>query len=164
MLTAAIVAPGDLLGSVAAGVMVSALLSVLLAVYLMPALLRVLSAHLDRWRVPTPHGGGGMLDLAGRLIARPWIAIPLIVLPMLAIAAPAGALSIGPPDPRQLPRSDPDPAGVRRPAPGGRPGLGGADGGRRHSAHEGLISVPGTAGGDLALAGPRSPATPASRP
>ena len=107
MLTAAIVAPGDLLGSVAAGVMVSALLSVLLAISLMPALLRVLSGYLDRWRVPSPHRGGGMLDLAGRLIARPWIAIPLIVLPMLAIAAPAGALSIGPPDPRQLPPSDP---------------------------------------------------------
>jgi putative drug exporter of the RND superfamily len=107
MLTAAVVAPGNLLGSVAAGVMVSALLSVLLAVSLMPALLRVLSAYLDRWRLPSPGRGSGLLDLAGRLIARPWIAIPLILLPMLAIAAPAGALSIGPPDPRQLPPSDP---------------------------------------------------------
>lgn len=107
MLTAALVAPGDLLGSVAAGVMVSALLSVLLAVSLMPALLRVLAGYLDRWRMPSPGGGSGLLDLAGRTIARPWIAIPLILLPMLAIAAPAGALSIGPPDPRQLPPSDP---------------------------------------------------------
>ena len=107
MLTAAFVAPGNLLGSVAAGVMVSALLSVALAISLMPALLRVLSAHLDRWRVPSPGRGGGMLDLAGRLIARPWIAIPLILLPMLAIAAPAAALTIGPPDPSQLPPSDP---------------------------------------------------------
>ncbi len=107
MLTAAVVAPGDLLGSVAAGVMVSALLSVLLAISLMPALLRVLAPHLDRWRVPSLGGGAGLLDLAARLIARPWIAIPLILLPMLAIAAPAGALGIGPPDPRQLPASDP---------------------------------------------------------
>ena len=107
MLTAALVAPGDLLGSVAAGVMVSALLSVLLAVSLMPALLRVLSAYLDRWRMPSLGRGNGLLDLAGRLVARPWIAIPLILLPMLAIAAPAGALTIGPPDPRQLPPSDP---------------------------------------------------------
>lgn len=107
MLTAAMVAPGNLLGSVAAGVMVSALLSVLLAISLMPALLRVLSAYLDRWRMPSLGRGSGMLDLAGRLIARPWIAIPLILLPMLAIAAPAGALTIGPPDPRQLPPSDP---------------------------------------------------------
>ncbi len=107
MLTAAMVAPGNLLGSVAAGVMVSALLSVLLAISLMPALLRVLSAHLDRWRMPSPGRGSGLLGLAARLIARPWIAIPLILLPMLAIAAPAGALTIGPPDPRQLPPSDP---------------------------------------------------------
>jgi RND superfamily putative drug exporter len=107
MLTAALVAPGDLLGSVAAGVMVAALLSVLLAISLLPALLRVLAPYLDRWRVPSAGRGGGLLDLAGRLIARPWIAIPLILLPMLAIAAPAGALTIGPPDPSQLPRSDP---------------------------------------------------------
>jgi RND superfamily putative drug exporter len=107
MVTAAIVAPGDLLASVAAGVLVSTLLSVLLAIHLMPVLLRVLAGQLDRWRMPSPRRGGGLLDLATRLIARPWIAIPLIVFPMLAIAAPAGALSVGPPDPHQLPPSDP---------------------------------------------------------
>lgn len=107
MLTAALVAPGDLLGSVAAGVVVAALLSVLLAISLLPALLRVLAPHLDRWRLPSAGRAGGLLDLAARLVARPWIAIPLILLPMLAIAAPAGALAIGPPDPSQLPRGDP---------------------------------------------------------
>jgi RND superfamily putative drug exporter len=107
MLTAAMVAPGDLLASVAAGVVVSTLLSVLLAISLMPALIRVLAGQLDRWRLPSLGRGGGLLGVASKLIARPWIAIPLIVLPMVAIAAPAGALSIGPPDPRQLPPSDP---------------------------------------------------------
>jgi len=107
MLTAAFVAPGDLLASVAAGVVVAALLSVALAISLLPALLRVLAPYLDRWRVPGAGRAGGLLDFAERLVARPWIAIPLILLPMLAIAAPAGALSIGPPDPSQLPRSDP---------------------------------------------------------
>ena len=107
MLTAALVAPGDLLASVAAGVVVSALLSVLLAVSLLPALLRVLAPHLDRWRVPGLGHGGGLLEMAGRLIARPWVAIPLILVPMLAIAAPAAGLTIGPPDPGQLPRTDP---------------------------------------------------------
>ncbi|MGE5336019.1 MAG: MMPL family transporter [Nitrososphaerota archaeon] len=107
MLTAAFVAPGDLLGSVAAGVVVAALLSVLLAISLLPALLRLLAPYLDRWRMPSAGRGGGLLDLAARLVTRPWIAIPLILLPMLAIAAPAGALTIGPPDPSQLPRSDP---------------------------------------------------------
>lgn len=107
MLTAALIAPGDLLGSVAAGVMVSALLSVLLAISLLPALIRVVAPQLERWRLPSPGRGGSLLDLAGALVSRPWIAIPLIVAAMLAIAAPAGALSIGPPDARQLPPSDP---------------------------------------------------------
>ncbi len=107
MLTAALIAPGDLLGSVAAGVMVSALLSVLLAISLLPALIRVIAPQLERWRLPSLRRGGRLLDLAGALVARPWIAIPLIVAAMLAIAAPAGALSVGPPDARQLPPSDP---------------------------------------------------------
>lgn len=107
MLTAAFVAPGDLLASVAAGVVVSTVLSVLLAISLMPALIRVLAPYIDRWRLPSLGSGGSLLGAASRLIARPWIAIPLIVLPMIAIAAPASALSIGPPDPRQLPPSDP---------------------------------------------------------
>jgi len=107
MLTAALIAPGDLLGSVAAGVMVSALLSVLLAISLLPALIRVVAPQLERWRLPSVGRGGRLLDLAGALVARPWIAIPLIVAAMLAIAAPAGALSVGPPDAHQLPPSDP---------------------------------------------------------
>jgi RND superfamily putative drug exporter len=107
MLTAAFVAPGDLLGSVAAGVMVSTLLSVLLATSLLPALILVLSPYLERWHLPSVGRGDRLLGLAGRLIARPWIAIPAILLPMLAIAAPASALSICAPDPRQLPPSDP---------------------------------------------------------
>jgi len=107
MLAAAFVSPGDLLASVAAGVVVAALLSVLLAISLLPALLRVLAPYLDRWRVPGAGRGGGLLALAERLVARPWVAIPLILLPMLAIAGPAAALTIGPPDPSQLPRSDP---------------------------------------------------------
>ncbi len=107
MLAAALIAPGDLLSSVAAGVMVSALLSVLLAISLLPALIRVVAPHLERWRLPSLGHGGRLLGLASALVARPWIAIPLIVGAMVAIAAPAGALTIGPPDARQLPPSDP---------------------------------------------------------
>ncbi|MEZ5077568.1 MAG: MMPL family transporter [Solirubrobacterales bacterium] len=107
MLTAALIAPGDLLGSVAAGVVVSTLLSVGLAISLLPALLRCLSSQLERWRLPGLARSGRLLGLARAAAARPWIAIPLIALPMLAIAAPAVGLAIGPPDPRQLPPSDP---------------------------------------------------------
>ncbi|HXV04531.1 MAG TPA: MMPL family transporter [Solirubrobacterales bacterium] len=107
MVTAAFVAPGDLLGSVAAGVVVSTLLSVLLAVSMMPALIHALLPYLERWRLPSFGRGDTLVSGASRLIARPWIAIPLIVAPMLAVAAPAAALTIGPPDPKQLPPSDP---------------------------------------------------------
>ncbi len=108
MVAAALVAPGDLLSSVAAGVVVSTVLSVALAISLMPALLRIFLPYLERWRLPTlRRGGAGLVGVAQRLIARPWLAIPLVAVPMLVIAGPAGALSIGPPDPRQLPPSDP---------------------------------------------------------
>jgi RND superfamily putative drug exporter len=107
MVAAALVAPGDLLLSVAAGVVVSALLSVVLASSLLPALLCVLAPHIDRWRLPSLSRGEGLMGVASRLIARPWLAIPLVMLPMLAVAGPAAALSMGPPDPDQLPPSDP---------------------------------------------------------
>jgi RND superfamily putative drug exporter len=107
MLAAAFVAPGDLLLSVAAGVVVSTLLSVVLAVSLMPALLQIMMPHLDRLRLPRLGRGNGLVGVAERAIARPWLAIPLVLIPVLAIGTPAAALSMGPPDPRQLPTSDP---------------------------------------------------------
>jgi RND superfamily putative drug exporter len=80
---------------------------VLLGISAMPALIGVLAGQLNRWQLPRLGGGGGLLAAASKLIARPWVAIPLIVLPMAAVAMPASALTIGPPDPRQLPPSDP---------------------------------------------------------
>jgi putative drug exporter of the RND superfamily len=142
MVTAAMVAPGDLLGSVAAGVMVSTLLSVLLAISLMPALIRVLSPYLERWRLPSAGRGDRLLGFASRLIARPWIAIPAIVLPMLAIAAPASALSIGPPDPSQLPPSDPTRQGFEALRRAIGPGWA-APIGVIATASDGVISTPG---------------------
>ena len=45
--------------------------------------------------------------LAERLIAHPAITVPLILAGMLALAAPAGALSMGPPSAAELPSSNP---------------------------------------------------------
>jgi RND superfamily putative drug exporter len=108
MLTATEVAAGGLLSSVALGVVFSGLLSVTLALSAMPALLRVLGGNLDRWQVPLParltRPRGG---LSRRLVAHPAVAIPLIMLVLFALASPAGALRMGPPDVSQLPRSDP---------------------------------------------------------
>lgn len=107
MVAAALIAPGDLLGSVAAGVVVSTVLSVLLAVSMLPSLLRVLAPHLERWRLPSAGRSDRLLRVARAVSGRPGVAIALIAGPMLAIAMPAHALTIGPPDPRQLPPSDP---------------------------------------------------------
>jgi RND superfamily putative drug exporter len=112
MLAASGVATPGLLGPVAIGVVISGLLSVALALSAMPALLRLLGPHLDRWeirlsrsRAPGRRTRAGAL--AERLIARPAITVPLILLGMLALAAPAGALRMGPPDASELPASSP---------------------------------------------------------
>lgn len=119
MLAASEVATPGLLGPVAIGVVISGLLSVALALSAMPALLRVLGPRLNSWELRLTRraragsgsvGGGsvgtqrsGAAALAERLIAHPAITTPLILVGMLALAAPAGALRLGPPDPAELP-------------------------------------------------------------
>jgi RND superfamily putative drug exporter len=112
MLAASAVATPGLLGPVAIGVVISGLLSVALALSAMPALLRLLGPRLNRWEIRLPgsrrEGGRGRPGaLAERLIARPAITVPLILGGMLALAAPAGALRMGPPDAAELPASSP---------------------------------------------------------
>jgi putative drug exporter of the RND superfamily len=112
MLAASGVATPGLLGPVAIGVVISGLLSVALALSAMPALLRLLGPRLDRWEIRlTRSGTGGHRGRAGafaeRLIAHPAITVPVILLGMLALASPAGALRMGPPDASELPASSP---------------------------------------------------------
>jgi putative drug exporter of the RND superfamily len=112
MLAASAVATPGLLGPVAIGVVISGLLSVALALSAMPALLRLLGPTLNRWEIRLPHSrreesGNSMGALAERLIAHPAITVPLILAGMLALAAPAGALRMGPPDAAELPASSP---------------------------------------------------------
>src|SRR5271166_5005542 len=112
MLAASAVATPGLLGPVAVGVVISGLLSVALALTAMPALLRLLGPRLDRFQIrltrsSTAGRRGRAGALAERLIGRPAITIPLILIGMLALAAPAGALRMGPPDASELPASSP---------------------------------------------------------
>ena len=112
MLAASGVATPGLLGPVAIGVVISGLLSVALALTAMPALLRLLGPRLDRWEIRLFRSrASGRRTRAGvlaeRLIAHPAITVPLILLGMLALAAPAGALRMGPPDASELPVSSP---------------------------------------------------------
>jgi putative drug exporter of the RND superfamily len=112
MLAASGVATPGLLGPVAIGVVISGLLSVALALTAMPALLRLLGPRLDRWEIRlTRSGSAGHRSRAGalaeRLIAHPAITVPLILIGMLVLAVPAGALRMGPPDASELPASSP---------------------------------------------------------
>ncbi|MHB8491811.1 MAG: MMPL family transporter, partial [Solirubrobacteraceae bacterium] len=113
MLAASEVATPGLLGPVAIGVVISALLSVALALTAMPALLRLLGTSINRWEIRLParrgrrRSAGRAAELAERLIRRPALSAPLIVAAMLAVAAPAGALQMGPPDAAELPASSP---------------------------------------------------------
>jgi putative drug exporter of the RND superfamily len=112
MLAASAVATPGLLGPVAIGVVISGLLSVALALTAMPALLRLLGYRLNSWeiRLTRPQTAGrrsGAGALAERLIAHPAITAPLILSGMLALAVPAGALRMGPPDASELPASSP---------------------------------------------------------
>jgi putative drug exporter of the RND superfamily len=112
MLAASAVATPGLLGPVAIGVVISGLLSVALALSAMPALLRLLGPSLNRWEIRLPRSRGeerrgGLGALAERLIAHPAITVPLILVGMLALATPAGALRMGPPDAAELPSSSP---------------------------------------------------------
>ena len=112
MLAASAVATPGLLGPVAIGVVISGILSVALALTAMPALLRLLGPRLDRWqiRLTRSHAAGRRTRagaMAERLIAHPAITVPLILVGMLALAAPAGALRMGPPDASELPASSP---------------------------------------------------------
>jgi RND superfamily putative drug exporter len=112
MLAASGVATPGLLGPVAIGVVISGLLSVALARSAMPALLRLLGPRLDRWEIRLTRSGtaerrGRAGALAERLLAHPAITVPLILVGMLALATPAGALRMGPPDASELPASSP---------------------------------------------------------
>jgi putative drug exporter of the RND superfamily len=112
MLAASVVATPGLLAPVAIGVVISGLLSVALALSAMPAVLRLLGPRLNSWEIRLPHRRGNRRAgvagaLAERLIAHPAITIPIILAGMSVMAAPAGALRLGPPDPSELPASSP---------------------------------------------------------
>ncbi len=107
MTTAALVAPGGMLSSVAIGVAIAGVLSVLLATTAMPAMLLVLGASLERWRLPSVGRRGGLLAAGERLASRPAVAIPLVLAVVVALGGQAAALALGPPDVRQLPEGNP---------------------------------------------------------
>lgn len=109
MAVSVLVLPGSLLLSLAGTAILVTAISVAVAIFLAPALLCVLGARIDRWRIgPAPNGSHTVLNrLLGAALARPVPVAVVISGVLLLLAAPALAIRTGPPSSRQLPESDP---------------------------------------------------------
>jgi putative drug exporter of the RND superfamily len=108
MVTAAFIAPGNLLLSVTIGVLVAVALSLLASATVLPAALVFLGPRVNKWRIGRKGSGSsaGWGSLAFRAVSRPGIAALLVLVLLCVMAAPSLGLQTGPPDPLELPASD----------------------------------------------------------
>lgn len=109
MLAALLIIPGGLLLSVTAGIIITAVLSVTLAVTAMPPLLLLVGSRIDRWRIQRkPHQGTPVAaGWPSRLTGRSGAVSLATLLALLALAWPVTHLTTGPFDVRELPSSNP---------------------------------------------------------
>jgi putative drug exporter of the RND superfamily len=107
MAVAAVVAPGDLLVSLAASVALVGVVAVVIATSAGPALLLVAGANLDRWMIGGSEGRGRLAAAAGHVLRRPAVVASAVLALLLVLAAPVLALETGPPNVRALPEDDP---------------------------------------------------------
>ena len=109
MIVTVFVLPGSLLLSLAGTAILVTALSVVVANYLAPALLVLLGANVDRWRIGRPANGEATLLHRGLATAlrRPAPIALAISAALLLLSAPALAIKTGPPSASQLPASDP---------------------------------------------------------
>jgi putative drug exporter of the RND superfamily len=109
MLVAFFIVPGSLLGSLAATLLLVVALSVLVAVVAGPAVLTLLGPNLDRWRIgPAPgEGRSRLMVFVAAALRRPAPVAIAIGVVILAFAAPAVGLKLGPPSQAQLAHDDP---------------------------------------------------------
>jgi putative drug exporter of the RND superfamily len=105
ILASAFVQAGGLLVSFATALVVVTAISVVIAALVLPALLALLGNRIDagrigwepRWR------GSGMAGAVQTALRRPAVSLALIAVPLLLLASPALALSIGSPGVDELP-------------------------------------------------------------
>jgi RND superfamily putative drug exporter len=109
MLVAFFIVPGSLLGSLAATLAIVVALSVLVAVLPGPAVLTLLGANVDRWRIgrPAPAGRSRLMTLVTAALRRPATAAIAIGAIVLVLALPALGLKTGPPSQAELSRGAP---------------------------------------------------------
>src|SRR4051812_20268566 len=110
MTTALLLAPGNLMTSSGIGVLTAVLLSVAAATTALPAALVLLGRRVDNWSFGRRGTSGDSRwgGLALRALRRPAVAAAAVLAVLLVLAMPAAGLSLGSPDPRNLPASSPE--------------------------------------------------------
>ncbi len=105
MLVALFVVPGALLVSLAATVILVVALSVGAATIAGPAVLTLLGANVNRWRIGSAQANGSsrLMTLVSAALRRPALASVVIGAIVLILATPAIGLKTGPPSQAQLP-------------------------------------------------------------
>lgn len=110
MIVSLFILPGSLLASLAGTVCMVVILSVLVAIVVVPAILTLLGANVDRWRFgrAVPVGGRSrLMTMVGAALKKPALATALIGGLLLFLAVPAVGLKTGPPSPEQLSKDSP---------------------------------------------------------
>jgi RND superfamily putative drug exporter len=103
MLVSLFILPGSLLASLAGTVAMVVILSVAVATIVGPALLTLIGANVDRWRIgPAAGGRSRLMAFVNAALKRPAAVAALIGAVLLVLAAPAIGLKTGPPSPEQL--------------------------------------------------------------
>ncbi len=108
MLVSLLILPGSLLASLAGTVAMVVVLSVGVATVVGPAILTLVGTRLDRWRIGAPAGEHSrLMRFLNGALRRPALAAIGIGAILLALAAPAVGMRIGPPSPEELSSSAP---------------------------------------------------------
>jgi putative drug exporter of the RND superfamily len=109
MLVSLLVLPGSLLVSLAGTVAMVVVLSVLVATLAGPAVLTLAGENVNRWRIGSAASAerSGVMLFVNAALRRPLLAALLIGGLLLALAAPALGLKLGPPSPEQLSKDSP---------------------------------------------------------
>jgi putative drug exporter of the RND superfamily len=104
MLVSLLILPGSLLVSLAGTVAMVVVLSVTVATVVGPAILTLVGGNVNRWRIGRPQSAerSAVMRFVNGALRRPLIAALVIGAILLALAAPAVGLKLGPPSPEQL--------------------------------------------------------------
>jgi RND superfamily putative drug exporter len=109
MLVSLLILPGSLLVSLAGTVAMVVVLSVTVATLAGPAILTLVGHNVNRWRIGAPPNAesSALMRFVNAALRRPLAAALVIGGILLALAAPAIGLKLGPPSPEQLAKGAP---------------------------------------------------------